>query len=86
MTICAFIHGNDYVPLTKRILGMRKRIELEWAISCDLCQGMRKEYMDSETEKTPQCIIACPADAIFLGTIESVGNVSRIESIKEAFN
>ena len=85
MEICAFIHGNKYVPLNKRIIGMRMRIELEWAISCDMCKGMKEEYINSEVEKTPQCISVCPKNAIFISTLESFGDESRNEAINRVF-
>jgi Fe-S-cluster-containing dehydrogenase component len=86
MTICAFVHEKDYIPLERRVVGKRKRIELEWAISCDLCQGAKVEFLDPEIGKQPQCIPACPHQAIFVGTIDSLGNESRINAIKRAFN
>jgi len=86
MTICAFVHERNYIPLEKRVVGKRKRIELEWAISCDLCQGAKAEYIDPEIGKQPQCIASCPHQAIFVGTIDSLENESRIDAIKRIFN
>ncbi len=86
MTICSFVHDTGYVPLKKRIIGKRTRIELEWAISCDLCKGMKDEFVDPEVGKKPQCLCTCPNSALFISTIESYGNESRMEAIKRVFN
>ncbi len=86
MTICAFIHERDYIPLEKRVVGKRKRIEMEWAISCDLCKGTKAEFVDPGIGKQPQCITACPHQAIFLDTVESIGDESRIGTIKRTFD
>ena len=86
MTICAFVHDRDYIPLERRVIGTRQRIELEWAISCDLCKGVKEDYLDTGIGKHPQCIPACPHQAIFIGTIDSLENESRIDAIKRVFN
>ncbi|MFX1277203.1 MAG: hypothetical protein ACFFBP_05940 [Promethearchaeota archaeon] len=85
MSICSFIHDNVYIPLNKRIIGARKRIELEWAISCDLCKGINENFIDTMKNNEPQCILACPHSAIFLGSVERIGNESRMEAIKRIF-
>ena len=86
MTICAFVHEKDYIPLERRVVGKRQRIELEWAISCDLCKGAKEQYLDPEIGKQPQCIPSCPHQAMFIGTIDSLENESRIDAIKRVFN
>ena len=86
MTICSFVHETGYVPLERRVIGMRERIELEWAISCDLCTGARTEYLDPRRGEQPQCIAACPHQAIFISTIKSLQDESRIGAIKRVFN
>ena len=86
MTICAFVHDRDYIPLERKAVGTRQRIELEWAILCDLCRSAKEEYLDLEIGKQPQCIPACPHQAIFISTIDSWENESRINAIKRVFN
>ena len=86
MEICAFVHQTDFIPLLKRIMETRKRIELEWAIACDLCKGMKEHYVDPEIGKKPQCVNACPHNAIFLSIIEAFENESRNEAINRIFN
>lgn len=86
MEICSFIHETYFTPLNRRIIGTRRRIELEWAIACDLCMGMKEPFIDPEIGKKPQCVDACPKNAIFLGTIDCVENESRNEAIRRVFN
>ncbi len=85
MSICSFIHETEYIPLIKRIIGKRVRIEEEWAISCDLCMGMKEELIDAENGMKPQCIDACLTKAIFISTLESFRDESRMEAISRAF-
>jgi len=86
MSICSFVHDTNYKSLKTRIIGIRNRIELEWAISCDLCKGIIKEFKSSEDNDEPQCISACPNSAIFLATIEKINDESRFEAIKRVFS
>ena len=86
MEICSFVHETDFIHLTKKIMGTRMRIELEWAISCDLCAGMKEQFIDIKEGKKPQCIEVCPENAIFTSIIESVGKESRSEAIRRVFN
>ena len=52
-------------------------------VICDLCEGMRPEFIDSEDGKpTPQCIEVCPKEAIFLKSVKQIGEESRIEAVK----
>ncbi len=86
MEICSFVHETDYIPLLKRIMGMRERIELEWAITCDLCRGMKEQFVDPELGKKPQCIDVCPHNAIFISILEASENESRIEAMYRVFS
>jgi len=86
MSICSFVHDINYKPIKTRIIGVRKRIELEWAISCDLCKGVIKEFKSSENNDEPHCISACPNNAIFLATIEKINDESRFKAIKREFS
>ncbi len=86
MEICSFVHEKDFIPLNKRIIGARIRIELEWAISCDLCRGMKDYFIDPETGKKPQCVDVCPQNAIFVSTLEAYENESRMEAIHRSFS
>jgi Fe-S-cluster-containing dehydrogenase component len=86
MEICSFVHETDFIPLMKRIMGTRKRIELEWAIACDLCRGMKSHFVDPEIGKKPQCVDTCPHNAIFVAIIDSFEDESKIEAIKRVFN
>lgn len=86
MEICSLVHGSKYIYLTKRIIGFRKRIEIEWAIFCDLCLEMNDEFVDPILGKIPQCVDKCPNFAIFIATLEPYGNESRMETIKRIFN
>ena len=86
MTFCSFVHSSKYIPLEKRVIGARMRVEPEWAISCDLCEGMKEEFVDPETGKCPQCIQACGNLAIYISTIEALESESRMEAIKRVFN
>jgi ferredoxin len=85
MSICSFIHETRYLPLEKRIIGMRVRIELEWAISCDLCSGIKEKFSSIESEKIPQCIGVCLNDAIFISIIEAYEDESRMDAIRRTF-
>ena len=86
MTVCSFVHGRPYIPLKKKIIGKRKRVELEWAISCDLCKGMKEQYIDAKEGKAPQCVKSCPHQAIFVSTLNTLEGESKIEAIKRIFN
>ncbi len=85
MTVCSFVHERNYIPLKNKIIGSRKRVELEWAISCDLCKGMKEQFINNEG-KEPQCIKACPHQAIFVSTLNTLEGESRMEAIKRIFN
>ena len=85
MSLCAFVHSAKYIPLEKRVVGRRVRIEPEWAIMCDLCEGMKEEFVDPEIGRTPQCIPTCPHFAVCLSTIEAEDNESRTDAIKRIF-
>jgi Fe-S-cluster-containing dehydrogenase component len=85
MEICSLVHESEYIHLTKRIIGIRKRIEMEWAISCDLCYEMKDEFIDPILGRKPQCVDVCPNNAIFIGTLESYGNESRSDAINRIF-
>ena len=80
------VHEAKYIPLEKRIIGGRVRMEPEWAVACDMCEGMKDEFVDPEVGRTPQCISACPHFAIFITNVESLENETRIEAIKRDFN
>jgi Fe-S-cluster-containing hydrogenase component 2 len=86
MTICSFVHDTNYKHLKTRIIGARKRIELEWALFCDLCKGTLEKFKNSTESNEPQCITACPNKAIFLVSIERINEESRIEAIKRVFS
>lgn len=86
MEICSFVHETDFIPLSKRIMGTRKRIELEWAIACDLCRGMKNQFVDPDIGKKPQCVDLCPNNAIFVIIIELFENESMNEAINRVFD
>ena len=86
MEICSFVHETEYIPLNKKVIGARNRIELELAISCDLCKGMKDQFIDPEVGRKPQCIDVCPHNAIFVSTLEASMNESRMEAIHRCFN
>lgn len=86
MTVCSFVHEMPYIPLKDKTIGSRKRIELEWAISCDLCKGMKEQFIDTKEGKKPQCIKACPHQAIFVTTLKALEGESKIEAIKRIFD
>jgi len=86
MEICSFVHEAEYIPLNKKVIGVRTRIELEWAISCDLCRGMKEQFIDPEVGKKPQCIDACPHNAIFVSSLKVSAKESRMEAIHRVFN
>ncbi|MHA1148792.1 MAG: hypothetical protein ACTSR8_11190 [Promethearchaeota archaeon] len=86
MSICALVHESKYIPLEKRIIGGRMRMEPEWAIACDICEGMKEEFVDPKVGREPQCISACPRFAIFITTIEAFKSETRIEAIKREFS
>ena len=54
--------------------------------ACDMCEGMKEDYIDPAVGKQPQCIAACPHFAIFLTTIEAEVGESRMDAIKREFN
>ena len=86
MNICSFVHDSKFIPLEKRIVGIRTRLEREWAIACDLCEHMRVELIEPDSEPQPQCVSACPLFAIFIGTIEAYDNETKSEAMKRIFN
>ena len=86
MTVCSFVHARVYIPLKKKIIGRRKRVELEWAISCDLCNGIKEQFIDIKEGKKPQCIKSCPHQAIFVSTLKALEGESKMEAIKRIFN
>lgn len=86
MTVCSLVHERGYIPLKKKIIGKRKRVELEWAISCDLCKGMKEQFNDTQEGKKPQCIKVCPHNVIFISILDSLEGESRMEAIKRIFD
>lgn len=61
-------------------------IESQKALICDLCEGMKEEYIDEESGiKEPQCILVCPKEAISLKNVEQIGEETRIEAVKRLF-
>jgi Fe-S-cluster-containing dehydrogenase component len=56
------------------------------AITCDLCEEMKDEFIDPEVgAKEPQCIVVCPKEAISLKNVEQIGEETRIEAVKRLF-
>lgn len=57
------------------------------AITCDLCETMREEFIDPEVgKKEPQCIVVCPKEAISLKTVVQVGEETRIDAARRIFS
>ncbi|MFW9989681.1 MAG: hypothetical protein ACFFC3_13580 [Candidatus Odinarchaeota archaeon] len=86
MSICSFVHGTKYIPLERRIIGKRIRNEIEWGIKCDLCIGMKEEFVDFKIGKTPQCESVCSSNAISFGSIKAQKNETRLEALKRVFS
>ncbi len=58
-------------------------IESQKAIICDLCEGMKEDFIDPEVgKKEPQCIAVCPKEAISLKSVEQIGEETRIDAVK----
>jgi len=56
------------------------------ALTCDLCEGMKEEFIDAEVgKKEPQCIAVCPKEAISLKNVVQIGEGTRIEAAKKLF-
>jgi len=77
---CAFcIRACDFGVLSLHI-------ESQKALICDLCEGMKDEFIDEESGiKEPQCILVCPKEAISLKNVEQIGEETRIEAVKRLF-
>ena len=56
------------------------------ALTCDLCEGMKEDFIDPEVgKKEPQCIAVCPKEAIALKNVVQIGEGTRIEAAKKLF-
>ena len=56
------------------------------ALTCDLCEGMKEDFIDPEVgKKEPQCIAVCPKEAISLKNVVQIGEGTRIEAAKKLF-
>ena len=86
MSICSLVHDSKYLSLEQRVIGARTRQEKEFAISCDLCEHIKEEFLDSNTRPQPQCITVCPVQAIFITTIIAYDYESSSEALKRIFN
>jgi len=77
---CGFcVRACDFGLITMNINSQK-------AISCDLCRGMKDEFVDPVSgKKEPQCIIVCPKEAISLKSVEQIGEESRIKTVKEIY-
>ena len=77
---CAFcIRACDFGVLSLHI-------ESQKALICDLCEGMKDEFIDEESGiKEPQCILVCPKEAISLKNVEQIGEETRIDAVKRLF-
>ncbi len=65
---------------------MSLHITSQKAITCDLCESMKEEYIDEENGKIePQCILVCPKEAISLKDVEQIGEETRIDAVKRLF-
>ncbi len=57
------------------------------ALTCDLCEAMKEEFIDPEVaKKEPQCIVVCPKEAISLKNVVQIGEETRIEAAKKLFS
>ncbi|MHA1459166.1 MAG: 4Fe-4S dicluster domain-containing protein [Promethearchaeota archaeon] len=57
------------------------------ALTCDLCEGMKEDFIDPEVgKKEPQCIAVCPKEAIALLNVVQIGEGTRIEAAKKLFS
>ena len=57
------------------------------ALVCDLCEGMKEDFIDPEVgKKEPQCIVVCPKEAISLKTVEQIGEETRFDAVKRLFS
>ena len=62
------------------------QLDSQKAITCDLCEGMKEEFIDPEVgKKEPQCISVCPKEAISLKNVVQIGEETRIEAAKRLF-
>lgn len=58
-------------------------LETQKAITCDLCEGMKDEFVDpTKGKKEPQCVEVCPKEAVALKSVEQIGEESRIDAVK----
>ncbi len=65
---------------------MSLNIDTMKAITCDLCEDMKDEFIDPEVgKKEPQCIAVCPKEAISLKNVEQIGEETRIDAVKRLF-
>ncbi|TFG21523.1 MAG: 4Fe-4S dicluster domain-containing protein [Promethearchaeota archaeon] len=77
---CGFcIRGCDFGVISFHM-------ETQKALICDLCEGMKEEFIDPEVGKRePQCIAVCPKEAISLKDVEQIGEETRIDAVKRLF-
>lgn len=77
---CAFcIRACDFGVMSLHMVTQK-------AITCDLCEAMRDEFIDEDSgKKEPQCILVCPKEAISLKDVEQIGEEKRIDSVKRLF-
>ena len=65
---------------------MSLHLSSQKALVCDLCEGMKEEFIDPDVGKRePQCIAVCPKEAISLKNVVQIGEGSRIEAAKKLF-
>jgi Fe-S-cluster-containing dehydrogenase component len=61
-------------------------IDSQKALICDLCDGMKEDFIDPEVGRTePQCIAVCPKEAISLKNVEQIGEETRLDAIRRLF-
>lgn len=57
------------------------------ALVCDLCVGMKEEFIDEESgKKEPQCVLVCPKECISLKNVAQIGEETRIAAAKRLFH
>ena len=78
---CGFcVRACDFGVMTLHLSTMK-------ALTCDLCESMKEEFIDPEIgKKEPQCIAVCPKEAISLKNVVQIGESTRIEAAKKLFS
>jgi len=78
-------NGCGYCCRACEFGAMTMHVITQKALTCDLCENMKEEFVEEGGKKEPQCIVVCPKEAITLKNVEQIGEESRIDAVKRLF-